>query len=82
MAVRRDLLDLKLLLGQFLGQDETLLVSGALQVLHLGLSYSALPLLLLGGLLVLDSISDNQLIYFVISKPCYSRQPLTGVIIG
>lgn len=69
MAVRRDLLDLKLLLGEFLGQNETLLVSGTLQVLHLGLSYPALPLLLLGGLLVLDSISDNELIYFVISNP-------------
>lgn len=68
MAVRRDLLDLQLLLGEFLGQDETLLVSGTLQVLHLGLSYPALPLLLLGGLLVLDSISDNELIYFVISN--------------
>lgn len=56
MAIRGDLLDLKLLLGEFLSQLQTLLVPHPLQVLHLGLCYPALPLLLLGSLLVLQRI--------------------------
>ncbi len=61
MAVGGDLLDLKLLLGEFLSQHQTLLVPHTLQVLHLGLCYPALPLLLLGSLLVLERIILNKM---------------------
>lgn len=60
MAIRGDLLDLKLLLGEFLSQHQTLLVPHTLQVFHLGLSYPALPLLLLGSLLVLERIIEYK----------------------
>lgn len=53
MAVGGDLLDLKLLLGQFLGQGQALLVPGALQVLHLRIGNPGFSLFLLGRFLVL-----------------------------
>lgn len=56
VAIGRDLFNLKLLLGEFLSQHQTLLVPHTLQVLHLSLCYPALPLLLLGSLLVLERI--------------------------
>lgn len=62
VTVGGDLLDLKLLLGKFLSQHQALLVPGALQVQHLGLSYPDLPLLFLGSLLVLETTNYRQAI--------------------
>ena len=56
VAIGGDLLDLELLLGEFLSQLDALLVPHTLQVLHLGLCYPALPLLVLCSLLLLERI--------------------------
>lgn len=69
VAVRRNLLYLKPLLGEFLSQLQTLLVPDTLQVLHLGLSYPAVSLLLLGSLLVLKGISEIKYICCPTFKP-------------
>lgn len=60
VAIRRDLPDLQLFLGQLLSQDQTFLVPGALQVFHLCVCDPALPLFLLSSLLVLEGSSKHS----------------------